>query len=122
MDNPVSPGSYPTLTCTIVLDSAVDREVQIDVSWSGPVYGFGEYVTTAPVVNSSAEVPTFTSTAALNADESFYDSGQYSCSAVVSPVSNQDFIRSSNATSRGILGEITVQVSILTKGGGLRWR
>ena len=106
MENPVSPGSHPTLTCTIVLDSTVDREVQIEVSWSGPVYGFGEYTVTAPVVNSTAEVPTYTSTAALDADESFYDSGQYSCTAVVSPVSNRDFIHSSSATSTSIPGEI----------------
>ena len=107
LDNPIPEESFPTLTCTIRLDPSIDREVMISVSWSGPVYGFGEFSVTDPLLNSSAEVPTYTSTASLNVYETFYDSGQYSCSAVVSPLSNttdSEFIKNSSSTSRSITG------------------
>ena len=59
-----------------------------------------------PVISSSAEVPTYTSTATLNADGTFYDSGQYYCSVVVSPLTSHEFIKSSAAVdSQGIPGE-----------------
>ena len=104
LDNPISPGSFPTMTCIITLDPSIDRDVQISVSWNGPVYGFGEFTVTAPRLNSSAEVPTYTSTATLNADETFYDSGQYRCSAIISPLSNTDLIQNGFATSESISG------------------
>ena len=59
------------------------------------------------LLNSSAEVPTYTSTASLNAYKTFYDSGQYSCSAVVSPLSNttnSEFIKNSSSNSQNITG------------------
>ena len=76
-DNPIPSGSSPTLSCTVSLSSAVDIEVEIVTEWSGPTYGLREYTTTEPVLNSSAEVPTYTSTAQLNAPETLYDSGDY---------------------------------------------
>lgn len=109
LSNPISSGSHPTLTCTIVLDASVDVEVGIEVSWRGPAYGLGEYTLTAPVVNGSAEVPTYTSTAELNAYETFYDSGPYGCSAVLRPLTNSDFIRNSpSSSSRTIQGELVI--------------
>ena len=59
---------------------------------------------TDPVLNGSAEVPTYTSTASLNADGTFYDSGQYNCSAVVSPLSNSEFVQNGSITSQSISG------------------
>ena len=103
-DNPISLGTFPTLTCTITLDPSIDRDVQISVSWNGPVYGFGEFTVTAPHLSSSAQVPTYTSTAMLNADGTFYDSGQYRCSAVISSLSNTDLIQNGFATSESISG------------------
>ena len=76
----------------------------ISVSWNGPVYGFGEFSVTDPVLDSSAEVPTYTSTASLNADGTFYDSGQYSCSAVVTTLSYSESFQNSFATSQSITG------------------
>ena len=104
LDNPIPQGSFPTLTCTIRLDPFIDREFIVSVSWNGPVYGFEEFSVTDPVLNGSAEVPTYTSTAALNADGTFYDSGQYNCSAVVSPLSNSEFVQNGSITSQNITG------------------
>ena len=105
-DNPISPGSFPTMTCIITLDPSIDRDVQISVSWNGPVYGFGEFTVTAPHLNSSAQVPTYTSTAMLNAHETFYDSGQYNCLAIISSLSNTDLIQNGSATSESISGRV----------------
>ncbi len=98
-DNPIPQGSSPTLSCTVSLSPAVDIEVEIVTEWSGPTYGVREYTTTEPVLNSSAEVPTYTSTARLNVNDSetFYDSGDYYCSVVINPLNNHDFIRSTPA-------------------------
>ena len=96
-DNPIPHGSSPMLSCTVSLPSAVDIEVEIVTEWSGPTYGLREYTTTEPVLNSSAEVPTYTSMARLNASKTFYDSGNYYCSVVINPLNNQDFIRSAPA-------------------------
>ena len=115
MDNPIESGSYPTLTCTIRLDPSVDTDFDITIAWNGPVYGFGKYIETGPVVNSSAEVPTYTSTAALNADRTFYDSGQYRCSAKVSPSLNSEFLwGSASTTSPRIQGKYQYSMYLLT--------
>ena len=104
-DNPIPDDSSPTLSCKVSLRPAVDIEVEIVTEWSGPTYGLREYTTTEPVLNSSAEVPTYTSTAQLNAPETFYDSGNYYCSVMINPLNNQDFIRSAPAmASRRIPG------------------
>ena len=106
--NPVPVGSFPTLTCTIRYESldllSIEKNLIISVSWNGPVYGFGEFSVTDPLLNSSAQVPTYTSTALLNADGTFYDSGEYSCSAVVSVKSNSEFIQNGLSTSQSISG------------------
>ena len=94
MDNPIPRGSSPILSCTVSLSPAVDIEVEIVTEWSGPTYGLREHATTEPVLNSSAEVPTYTSTATLNAPGTFYDSGNYYCSVVINPLNNSDFIQS----------------------------
>ena len=99
MDNPISYGSSPTLTCTVSLSPAIDVDVEIIVDWSGPTYGLKTYTITQPVLNSSAEVPIYTSTATFNAIETFYDSGQYYCSVVLNPLTNRDVIRSTSAVS-----------------------
>ena len=104
LDNPIPRDSIPTLRCIIRLDPSVDREVEVSVSWSGPVYGFGEFTKTEPVLNSSAEVPTYTSSVTLNAEETFYDSGQYSCLVVVSPLMHNDYIRSTPTSGQSISG------------------
>ena len=105
MDNPIPHGSSPTLSCTVSLSPAVDIEVEIVTEWSGPTYGLREYTTTEPVLNSSAEVPTYISTATLNAPGTFYDSGQYSCSVVINPLNNHNIIQSTSAIdSQGISG------------------
>ena len=96
-DNPIPSGSPPTLSCTVSLSPAVDIEVEIVTEWSGPTYGLREYTTTEPVLNSSAEVPTYTSTARFDASGTFYDSGNYYCSVVINSLNNQDFIRSAPA-------------------------
>ena len=96
-DNPIPHGSPPTLSCTVSLSSAVDIEVEIVTEWSGPTYGLREYTTTEPVLNSSAEVPTYTSTARFDASGTFYDSGNYYYSVVINSLNNQDFIRSAPA-------------------------
>ncbi len=93
-DNPIPQGSSPTLSCTVSLSPAVDIEVEVVTEWNGPTYGLREYTTTEPVLNSSAEVPTYTSTARLNAPGTFYDSGNYYCSVVINPLNNSNFIRS----------------------------
>ena len=103
MDNPIPYGSSPTLSCVVSLSPAVDIEVEIITEWRGPSYGLKEYTTTQPVLNSSAEVPTYTSTATLNAPGTYYDSGQYHCSVVVNPVTNHDFIHSFPAVSSQLL-------------------
>ena len=108
-DNPISPGSVPTLTCTITLDPSIDRDVQISVSWNGPVYGFGEFTVTSQLFKSSAQVPTYSSTATLNADGTFYDSGQYNCSAVISSLSNKNLFKNASVTSDNISGNFTHQ-------------
>ena len=93
IDNPIPHGLSPTLSCTVRLSPAIDIAVEIDVEWSGSTYGLREYTTTEPVLNSSTEVPTYTSTATLNASGTFYDSGQYSCSVVINPLNNRDIIQ-----------------------------
>ena len=97
MDNPIPYGSSPTLSCAVRLSPAIDVEVEIDIEWSGQTYGLREYTTTHPVLNSSAEVPTYTSTATLNAPGTYYDSGHYYCSVVTNPLNNRDFIQSTSA-------------------------
>ncbi len=94
IDNPIPQGSSPTLSCTVSLPPAVDIEVEIVSEWNGPTYGLREYTTTEPVLNSTAEVPTYTSTARLNAPGTFYDSGNYYCSVAINPLNNHNFIRS----------------------------
>ena len=106
LENPIPLRSQPTLTCTIILDPSIDNDVKITISWSGPVFGFGKFIVTEPVLNSSAEVPTYMSSASLSAQETFYDSGLYRCSAMVSPVHHQDYIRNSSTSSQGISGKI----------------
>ena len=105
MGNPIRHGSSPTLTCTVSLSPAIDIQVEIVIEWNGPTYGLREYTTTEPVLNNNAEVPTFTSTATLNASGTFYDSGDYYCSAVINPMIHRDFIQStSTVTSPRISG------------------
>ena len=99
MDNPIPSGSSPTLTCTVSLSPAIDVEVEINVEWSGPTYGLRRYTTTQPVLNSSPEVPTYISTARLDAPGTFYDSGQYYCTVVLNSLTNRDVIRSTFAVS-----------------------
>ena len=99
MDNPIPQGSSPTLTCMVSLSPDIDVEVGINVEWSGPTYGLREYTTTQPVLNSSAEVPTYTSMVRFNAPGTFYDSGQYYCSVMLNPLTNRDVIRSTSAVS-----------------------
>ena len=107
MDNPIPNGSYPTLSCTVSLSPAIDVEVEIDIEWSGQTYGMREYTTTYPVLNSSAEVPTYTSTATLNVPGTFYDSGHYYCSVVINPKNSHDFIQStSSVSSQQISGKL----------------
>ena len=106
MVNPISLDSYPTLICTIRLDPSFDVDVEIDVTWNGPAYGVGEYVTTQPVINSGTEVPTYTSTATLNAAETFYDSGDYVCSVTLNSPPNSEFTwTSAPASSQRLSGE-----------------
>lgn len=104
LENPIATDSTPTLTCTITLhaDLLIQHDIEITVSWSGPVYGRGAFTVTEPLLNSSTEVPTYISSAILNAEGSFYDSGLYNCSAVVSPVILQDYIQNTSATSQSI--------------------
>lgn len=96
-DNPIPYGSSPTLSCTVSLSPAIDVDVEMDIKWFGPTYGLSEYTTTHPVLNSSAEVPTYISTATLNAPGTFYDSGHYYCLVVISPLNNRDFIQNTSA-------------------------
>ena len=98
-DNPIPSGSSPTLTCTVSLSPAIDVEVEIIVEWSGQTYGLRRYTTTQPVLNSGADVPTYISTARLDAPGTFYDSGQYYCTVVLNPLTNRDVIRSTFAVS-----------------------
>ena len=76
---------------------AIDIHIGIDIEWSGITYGLNEYNTTEPVLNSSSEVPTFTSTARLNAPGTFYDSGDYYCSVVINPLIHRNLIQSTSA-------------------------
>lgn len=103
MDNPIPLDSSPILSCTVSFSPAIDIDIEIVTEWSGPTYGLGEYITTEPVSNSSAEVPTYTSTARLDAPGTFYDSGNYNCSVVANPLTNLDFIHSSPAVSSQLL-------------------
>ena len=99
MDNPIPHGSSPTLSCTVSLSPAIDVDVEIDIEWSGQTYGMREYTTIHPVLNNSAEVPTYISTATLNAPGTYYDSGHYYCSVVINPQNNRDFIQSTSSVS-----------------------
>ena len=98
-DNPIPSGSSPTLSCTVSLSPAVDIEVEIVTEWTGPTYGSREHTTTEPVRNSSAKVPTYTSTARLDASGTYYDSGHYFCSIMINPLNNRDSILSFPAVS-----------------------
>ena len=111
MHNPVPHGSSPMLSCTVSLPPAIDIEVEIVTEWNGPTYGSREYTTTEPVLNSSAEVPTYTSTARLDASGTFYDSGQYFCSVVINPLNNHDSILSFPAVSSQPLSGISIKSS-----------
>ena len=71
LENPIPRHSTPTLTCTIRLDPSIDSEIKITVSWSGPVFGFGKFIMTEPVLNKSTEVPTYMSSASLSAQGTF---------------------------------------------------
>ena len=106
LKNPIAHSSTPTLTCTIRLhaDLSSQHDFEITVSWSGPVYGRREFTVTEPLLNSSAEIPTYTSSVTLDAEGTFYDSGLYTCSAVVSPVILQDYIQNTSVTSQSISG------------------
>ena len=97
MGTPIPRGSSPTLSCTVSLSPAIDIHIGIDIEWSGITYGLNEYNTTEPVLNSSSEVPTFTSTARLNAPGTFYDSGDYYCSVVINPLIHRNLIQSTSA-------------------------
>ena len=110
MDNPLPYGSSPTLSCVVSLSPAVDIKIEIITEWRGPSYGLNEYTTTEPILNSSAEVPTYTSTATLNASGTYYDSGQHNCSVVVNPVTNRDFIHSFPAVSSQPLSGKSIKV------------
>lgn len=110
MDNPIPYGLSPTLSCVVSLSLAVDIEVEIITEWRRPSYGLNEYTTTEPVLNSSAEVPIYTSRATLNASGTYYDSGQYNCSVVVNPVTNCDFIHSFHAVSSQPLSGKSIKV------------
>ena len=57
---------------------------------------------TDPLLNGSTEVPTYTSTLSLRTV--FCELRQYSCSAVVSPLSNSEYIQNGSATSQSITG------------------
>ena len=112
MVNPISLGSYPTLLRTIRFDPSFDVDVEIDVTWNGPAYGVREYVTTQPVINSRTEVPTYTSTATLNAAETFYDSGDYICSVTLNSPRNSEFTWTSASASSQSLQVNTVPQSV----------
>jgi hypothetical protein len=111
MDNPIPQGSSPTLSCTVSLSPAVDVEIEIITEWRGPSYGLKEYTTTQPVMNSSAEVPTYTSTATLNAAGTFYDSGLYSCSVIINPLTNRDILQSFPAVLSQSLSGTSIESS-----------
>ena len=84
--DPVSPirpvGSEVTLTCTVVLNPAVDVPVTVNTVWTGPA-GFMTTNTAQPVMGSTT---TYTSTAMVSSfgrDQS----GNYTCTATVSSTS-----------------------------------
>ena len=66
-----------TLTCTIVVDSAVDTAVMVTAEWSGPD---GALTGSDPTMMSDG---TYVSTLALNLDTA--GSVDYTCTAMVSP-------------------------------------
>jgi hypothetical protein len=112
-DNPIPQRSSPTLSCTVSLSPAVDIDFEIITEWSGPTYGLREYTTTEPVLNSSAEVPTYTSTAQLDTPGTFYDSGNYYCSVVINPLNNHDFIRSAPAMASPRIHGLCINLLLL---------
>ena len=76
--NPIEPGATPTLTCTAVVDPLYYNltSIPLSVSWSGPVYGTGEFNTTG-VQKVSDTI--YVSRAILNSQGTYYDSGVYTC-------------------------------------------
>ena len=91
--SPISPvGTTVTLTCTVMLSSAVDVPVTVNTVWTGPA-GFITDNTAQPVMGSTTN---YTSTATVN---SFGrgQSGVYTCRATIRPTSV--FLTSSTAVS-----------------------
>ena len=96
--DPVSPirpvGSDVTLTCTVKLSPAVDVPVTVNTMWTGPDR-FMITNTAQPVMGSAT---TYTSTAMVS---SFgrYQSGNYTCTATVTPISLFVILTNSEAKS-----------------------
>lgn len=83
MENPIPPDSFPTLTCTIKFDPAVDdvNALNIRVTWSGPTYMLQEYPVVPTRDNEQPNIYRINYT--LNMEERLNSSHyiDYSCSA-----------------------------------------
>ena len=81
---PIRPvGSAVTLTCTVEFSTAVDVPVTVNTVWTGP----DRFMTTNTAQSTMGNATTYTSTVMVNSfgrDQS----GVYSCTATVSPLSS----------------------------------
>ena len=103
-NNPVYTSSVLTLRCTIIIHEAVDTEIEVDSSFSGPGgVLFTNYRTTVSDVISSKLI--YQKTAVLSSLRSL-DTGIYNCIATVRPRVQSELIIASN---RGVVdANITV--------------
>ena len=81
-------GDNLTLTCTIQLDGAIDTGVDVTVLWTGPP---GSISPDSPTMDSDT---VYESTVAFSSLVTS-DSGDYTCTATVSPDPSSEFITES---------------------------
>ena len=99
---PLYAGTGLTLTCTVSLDSSVDTDVSVSVSWTGPRTIPGERYS---VMEASGSGGTYTGSLTISPLAEGQDDGQYTCSVAVSGGSSVLEATNSDSTTIDVMGK-----------------
>ena len=106
---PLYAGTGLTLTCTVSLDSSVDTNVSVSVTWTGPRPIPGERHS---VMEASGSGGTYTGSLTISPLAEGQDDGQYTCSVAVSGGSSVLEATSSDSTTISVISKGIMSVQL----------
>ena len=105
---PLYAGTGLTFTCTVSLDSSVDTDVSVSVTWTGPRIIPGEHYL---VMEASGSGGTYTGSLTISLLAEGQDDGQYTCSVTVSGGSSVLEATGSDSTTIDVTGKNFVVIT-----------